>query len=402
MLNDFFWLLLNIIEISIFGYFFYVSVYNFILAIFGLKKKDRFTIGLNQLKNNFAIIIPAYKEDNVIPSTIAANLKVDYPKELFELVVIADSFQKETLEKLKKLPIRLIDVSFEESTKVKSINHALNKIKNKSDIMVILDADNVMAVDFLLQINNLFNEGKKIVQGRRLIKNPNSDFAILDDLSEQINNQIFRKGSYNIGGSSSIAGSGFAVDYKLGVQIFQELESIGGFDKEFELVLLQKGYRTMYDEEVVVYDEKVESKKVFKNQRRRWISSQYLILKNYFKPGLRALFGGDFTFFNSAILRNAQLPRILNLGLFTLTILLFIIIEAHLFLPKYIWWSIYIVFILSIVFAIPKRYYNFKLVLSIFKLPGIFITMFLLLFKLKGANKKFIHTPHTSPLNQDD
>jgi hypothetical protein len=31
---------------------------------------------------------------------------------------------------------------------------------------------------------------------------------------------------------------------------------------------------------------------------------------------------------------------------------------------------------------------------ALLDLPGIFVRMFMLLFKLKNANKKFIHTPH--------
>jgi hypothetical protein len=49
---------------------------------------------------------------------------------------------------------------------------------------------------------------------------------------------------------------------------------------------------------------------------------------------------------------------------------------------------------LGIIVAIPTSFYNGKLLEAMLKLPLIFITMFLLLFKLKGANKKFIHTPH--------
>jgi len=44
--------------------------------------------------------------------------------------------------------------------------------------------------------------------------------------------------------------------------------------------------------------------------------------------------------------------------------------------------------------AIPLRLYNWDLIKSIFLLPKVFIKMFNVLFKLKGANKSFIHTPH--------
>jgi hypothetical protein len=46
------------------------------------------------------------------------------------------------------------------------------------------------------------------------------------------------------------------------------------------------------------------------------------------------------------------------------------------------------------VFAVPAKFYSLKVLKSIILIPGIFFKMFLLLFKLKGANKTFIHTPH--------
>jgi hypothetical protein len=45
-------------------------------------------------------------------------------------------------------------------------------------------------------------------------------------------------------------------------------------------------------------------------------------------------------------------------------------------------------------FAIPLRYYNWQMLKSFMLLPKVFVKMFNLLFRLRGANKSFIHTPH--------
>lgn len=62
------------------------------------------------------------------------------------------------------------------------------------DVAMILDADNVMEQGVLYQMNEAFNHGFLAVQGHRMAKNLNTDFAILDAISEEINNKIFRKG----------------------------------------------------------------------------------------------------------------------------------------------------------------------------------------------------------------
>jgi cellulose synthase/poly-beta-1,6-N-acetylglucosamine synthase-like glycosyltransferase len=46
------------------------------------------------------------------------------------------------------LPIKLIEVSFDKSTKSKTLNKAMATLDQDYDIAVVLDADNVMAPDF--------------------------------------------------------------------------------------------------------------------------------------------------------------------------------------------------------------------------------------------------------------
>src|SRR5690349_20321302 len=51
------------------------------------------------------IFIPGYKEDAVIIATAQDAIKQNYPGDLYEVVVIADSFSKTTLDTLYSLPI---------------------------------------------------------------------------------------------------------------------------------------------------------------------------------------------------------------------------------------------------------------------------------------------------------
>lgn len=394
MLNNFLLFFFKLVEISVFGYFFYVSIYNFILSIAGCFNQKKINSN-NNILHKIGIYIPAYKEDNVIIHTAKAATNVKYPLNLYDVIVIADSLKVETLEKLKKLPIRTIEVSFAQSTKVKALESALNKTQNSFDFFVILDADNLMKHDFLQEANRMYNAGKKIVQGRRIAKNQDYAIEILDDISEQINNHVNRKGSNILGGSSSIAGSGFLIDQKIGHEVFHSIDSVGGFDKELELVLLKQNIKTHYCDSMIVYDEKIRNTSTFKSQRKRWISSQYIYLFKYFRSGIKELLlNGNFAYFNSAILRNIQLPRLLNLGLFTCLCIIIIPFIKILTINYLIWLFVYLLFLCSVFISVPRVHYNRKTLFSILKIPGVFMTMFLLLFQLRGSDKSFIHTPH--------
>ena len=382
-----------IIELILLSYFGYVSLYSFILSAASLHYKN-ITPPDSRRMRKVAVLIPAYKEDSVIVGVAEQALQQNYPRDFFDVVVIADSLKYSTLQRLRALPIKVIEVSFEKSTKVKALNRAMQEIGDHYDCALILDADNIIERDFIRRMNNLFEVGYRAIQARREPKNENTSMALLDGLSETINNFIYRQGNVSLGLSSSINGSGMVFDYGVYKGIMRSMDSVGGFDRELELRLIQRNIKVHFAKDIVVYDEKVASKEVFEHQRKRWISSHFFYLRKYFREGWQELFRGNFVFFNSAVLRNIQLPRLLNLGLLSLIALLSLVFSSHLAISPVVWISLLGLNFLAILFAIPKKFYNMKLLKSVAMLPGLFLRMFLLLFKLKGANKSFIHTPH--------
>ena len=382
------------VELLLLSYFTYVCLYSFILSFAGLFYKTR-SLSASTTKRKIAVLIPSYKEDQVITSVATSASNQHYPKEKFDVVVIADSLKPETLTNLRQLPIKVIEVSFEKSTKVKALNRAMDVIGNDYDCALILDADNIMEADFLEKMNAYFSLGFRAVQGQRAAKNKNTPMALLDGLSETINNFIYRQGSVMIGLSSSLIGSGMIFEYSTLKEILLPLNSIGGFDRELELNLIKRGIKIHYAKDAVVYDEKVASSEVFEKQRTRWLSSQFLYLRKYFSEGWIALFKGNINYFNCSILKNIQLPRLLNLGLLTIFTILSFIVARYIHVSPYVWLFLFTLNMLSMFFALPRKIYSWELVKSILLIPGIFFKMFLLLFKLKGANKTFIHTPHS-------
>jgi len=116
---------------------------------------------------------------------------------------------------------------------------------------------------------------------------------------------------------------------------------------------------------------------------------------NYAKPNWleNKLFKrGNFDYFNE-IYHTAILPRVLMLGLMP-----FMMVVAYL-TPGigpdwHLWLTATILCYIGILVAIPTAFYNDKFFGALIRIPLIFFTMLMLLFKLKGANKKFIHTPH--------
>lgn len=390
--------IINILQIIILVYFAISSIYFFIFSVASLfKRKKTFPYAEEKLK--FAVLIPGYKEDNVIIDVAKNALKQNYPDNLFDIVIIADSFKKETLDELKKLPIILIEVAFEISTKSKALNKAMQQLTKNYDVAVILDADNIMCDDFIEKINNAMIADNTIIQGHRAAKNLNTSFAILDAVSEEMNNNIFRKGHRNLGLSSAIIGSGMAFKYDFFKNLMKNIKAIGGFDKEIELQVLKDGYTIEYLENAFIYDEKVQKSEVFSNQRRRWLSAQlHYFRKDFLNSLWHLLSKGNIDYFDKA-LQFILPPRILLIGiLFIISILSIFFNPINLSIA---WIITLLVCIFTFMFSIPKKFYNSKTLKAVLSLPKGFVLMFLSLLNIKGANKKFIHTEH-SDINDDE
>lgn len=136
-------------------------------------------------------------------------------------------------------------------------------IGNDYDIALVLDADNVVPYDYLSDINDLFaNPGVEIVQTHRIAKNMNNDMALLDAISEEINNTIFRLGHAKLGLSAALIGSGMAFRYDLFRDTMLNIKAVGGFDRELELTLLYQGKRFHYLPDTFVFDEKSRTHKI--------------------------------------------------------------------------------------------------------------------------------------------
>jgi len=390
--------LLQILEYTLFAYFGFASIYIFIFSFAGLWYRPR-TQKIRGKIRKIAILIPGYKEDQVIIEVAKSALLQRYPMNLFDVAVIADSFQKETMDQLRALPIKLVEVQFDQSTKSKALNKGMEAIGDHYDVAIVLDADNIMEPNFISKINKAFNNGYIVVQGHRVAKNENTSFAILDAISEEVNNHIFRKGHRALGLSSGLIGSGMAFEYHFFKNTMAKVNAVGGFDKELELRLLKSGETIEYLNGAMVLDEKIQKSQDFQNQRRRWISTQFVYFKKYFLSGVKELvLKGNLDFFDK-VYQMVSPPRILLLGIVLFITLIYGAIDVFAtsivtHLDPSLWYVTLMITVLAFLMAIPFKFYNSKTLIAMLTLPKAFSIMFLLLFKLKGANKKFIHTSH--------
>lgn len=283
-------------------------------------------------------------------------------------------------------------MSFEQSSKARSINKALEIIPEKYDGIIILDADNIMHPDFILKMNQSLSKGYNAVQGHRIAKNQDSKLAILDAMSEAINNSIFRKGHIALNLSSALIGSAMAFDFMLYKRLMRDIDTFAE-DKELEFRLFIEGEKIDFVQDAYVMDEKVSKAEVFVSQRSRWIAYQLIYAKKFFfKAFYELIFNLNLDFFDKVI-QQLLPPRIILLGLSTL-----LLIASTIFNKGFLFYGWIVEFLLvsfAVILAIPKKFYTKETLKAAINLPLGFVLMLLSFFRFKKAQKGFNPTPHT-------
>lgn len=366
-------------------------LYILVYSLASCRSKSRVSFPVKENKR-FAIFIAAYKEDAVILDTVKACISQTYPADKYEVVVISDKMKPETNELLSEYPITLLTVNFENSTNTKSLRAALTHLdRNRYDIALVIDADNIIDPTFLTKVNEAFaNPGVQVVQTHRIAKNIDTNMAYLDAISEEINNSIFRLGHNNLGRSAALIGSGMAFNYDLFYSAMMSNESVGGFDRVLEMKLLYERVFFHYLPDVYVRDEKIRNLNGFYQQRLRWLSAQYYSIGEFVHHLVPAIRSRNWDFCDK-LYQQFSLSRLLLLG-FIFVISLFLLWVSPVL--SYKWWVLFAVLIFALMMAVPRHFWKWHTVKVLLLTPYLFLLMFVDLFRLRKARKKFIHTSH--------
>src|SRR5574344_1021918 len=377
---------LHIIDFVLFILLGISVIYVFLFASFSLRTRH---VKYPKSTRNYklAIFIPAYKEDNVIEDCVQHVLNQEYPKDSYEVIVIADQMGEGVVNRLSELPLSVIVPNFEHSSKAIALKFAVEQIKVNFDIAVVLDADNIVDKSFLQDIIDAFDNGMDFIQTHRVAKNTDTPVEILDACSEEINNAIFRKGQVAVGFSANLIGSGMAFKYSWFRDNVKKLETAGE-DKELERLLCKDRKFVDFLSETYVYDQKVSKSSSFYSQRRRWIASQVGIFCKSVGEFPHALVSRNYDYCNK-IFQWSQPPRVVLMGLVGAITILSTVFYVNFSLK---WWILLLLLGLAFAFGIPDRLVNDAFKKAICSVPLLGMMMFINIFRIRGVNKKFIHT----------
>ena len=386
-----FWSYIHILDLLLWAFMTISVAYITFYALVSLfSRKGIKTVDVPESpESTFLVLFPAYSEDRVIVGSVKKFLFQNYPQDKYHVAVISDHQQESTERLLSGLPVTLLRPVFDKSSKAKALQYAISEVSGQYDYVVVLDADNIVETDFLHRLNILLKEGYKAVQCHRCAKNSDSSVSVLDGVSEEINNTLFRKAHNLIGLSSALIGSGMCFDYSWFSSHVTKLTTAGE-DRELEVFLLREGIYIKYADDILVFDEKVSSADNFQRQRQRWMSAQVNCFLSMLRHLPEAVIRLNINYIDKTI-QQMLIPRSMLL-LFLLFMSLVMSAAAPWWSIK--WWSLLVLTGLSLFLAIPARLRTKSVFSKVGTLLRLSIKMARNVRHIDHKNEDFIHTDH--------
>ncbi len=262
----------------------FFGIYGLYYAITGIfafaKPKEEKKI--TDKKHKFSIIIAARNEEKVIGNLIDSLKKQNYDKKLYDINVIINNSNDNTLKVSKAHGANAIECEVPVKSKGEVLRYVFKKFKDKDfDAYVIFDADNVVHPDFLLNMNKSLNSGFKVAQGFRDSKNYQDNWISGSyTLFYYLQNFFFNLARKKLHSSASINGTGFMVkkDFIEGLD-FNPVTLTE--DVELTTVCAINNQRIDFVKDAIPYAAQQTSFSVSLTQRLRWSKGNLQCWKHY-------------------------------------------------------------------------------------------------------------------------
>ncbi|MDE6401035.1 MAG: glycosyltransferase family 2 protein, partial [Clostridiales bacterium] len=227
-------------------------------------------------QHKFGIVIPARNEADVIADTVKCILKSDYPRELYDVYVVADNCTDNTAELARKAGAIVYERT-DNDPKHRKAGYALKYLFEKImelnkgyEAFIKFDADNLMEPDYISRMNDAFDAGVKCARGYSNSKN--IDQNVVTGISGLWYIRDCRFASHfrsAIGQGTMLGGAGMMFSAEIIEKHGWDCLSSSD-DAEFTMRRLnQDKIKTMYVKDAIVYEDQPSTLKDTFNRYKR-------------------------------------------------------------------------------------------------------------------------------------
>jgi 1,2-diacylglycerol 3-beta-glucosyltransferase len=224
-------------------------------------------------RTRFHVVVPAHDESAGVAQTVESLLAMEYPPDLFEVVVVADNCSDDTAVRARTAGARVIE-RFDDELRGKgyALEHAFRAslADPNVDAFVVVDADTVVSPNLLSAFDVRIQSGAKAVQADYAVRNADAGWRTrLMAIAFGMFHVVRSSGRERLGVSCGLRGNGMCFTKDLLEAVPHRAFSVVE-DLEYGIELGERGYRVHYAGEAHVYGEMVSSEKASRSQRTRW------------------------------------------------------------------------------------------------------------------------------------
>jgi cellulose synthase/poly-beta-1,6-N-acetylglucosamine synthase-like glycosyltransferase len=240
-------------------------------------------------KRRFAVLVPAHNEQALIGRLLESLHAMDYPGERFDVWVVADNCDDATVAIARARGAQVLE-RFSETERAKGfalrwLLQRLSELGQRYDAYVVLDADTVVAPNFLQSMDAHLSAGSEVVQAYYSVLNASaSPLAGLRYVALAAIHFLRPLGRTVLGLSVGLKGNGMCftapVLERFGWNWFTLAE-----DVEFHLALVRAGGRVDFAADTWVLADMPVTLKQAASQNARWERGRIQLVRA-FVPGL--------------------------------------------------------------------------------------------------------------------
>ena len=230
----------------------------------------------------FRFVVPAHNESAGITETVQSLRAVDYPSELFEVVVIADNCTDDTAEKAAAAGATvMVRHDKEKRGKGYALDHVFSATPPEVDAVVVIDADTLISPNILRAFAARRDLGARAVQADYAVRNPDAGWRTrLIAIAFGAFHIVRSRARERLSLSCGLRGNGMCFSTELLREIPHNAYSVVE-DVEYGVRLGEAGYRVHYADEAHVYGEMVTTSAAANTQRRRWEEGRKALIQQH-------------------------------------------------------------------------------------------------------------------------
>ena len=231
----------------------------------------------------FDIVVPAHDEEASVGETVRSLLAIDYPRELFRVLLVADNCSDQTAARARQAGASVLERN---DPSLRGKGYALKFgfeycLAGPADAVVVIDADTIVSPNLLGAFAARLQAGAPAVQADYAVRNPDASWRTrLMAIAFATFHELRSLARERLSVSCGLRGNGMCFTRALLIEV-----PYGAFslveDVEYGIRLGEAGHRVHYAGEAHVYGEMVAGERSSRSQRLRWEGGRFKLARQH-------------------------------------------------------------------------------------------------------------------------